>query len=74
MTHPLTQYRDRHGLTLETFGQRIGLSKVSVWRIENGQQDLKPRLAKVVSHETGIPLWELRPDIWDAPPRNGKAA
>jgi transcriptional regulator with XRE-family HTH domain len=72
VTHPLTLYRERHELTLEELGELVGLSKPSVWRIEAGEQMPSPETAKTIHAKTNIPLWELRPDIWDAP--KGRAA
>jgi transcriptional regulator with XRE-family HTH domain len=72
MVHPLTLYRESRGLTLEGLGDLVGLSKPSVWRIEAGEQMPSPETAKEINAKTGIPLWELRPDIWDAP--KGRAA
>lgn len=45
---PLTQVnllikneRTRQGLTLEQLGQRMGVGRAAVWKIENSQTDLR---------------------------------
>jgi transcriptional regulator with XRE-family HTH domain len=67
--HPLTAYRERQQprLTLEELGARVGVSKPTIWRIEAGQQQPSPDLARALERETGIPRHKLRPDLWDAP-------
>lgn len=67
ITHPIRVYRERAGITAETLGARVGLSKVSVSRIERGLQRPSPASAKAIHVETGIPLWQIRPDIWASP-------
>lgn len=73
MKHPITIYREQHQLTLEQAGAQFGISKPSMWRIEAGEQMPSPSLAKTIADKTGIPLWKLRPDIWDQP-KDGEAA
>lgn len=65
--HPLREYRDQSGLTLEEMGKRIGVTKASVSRIEAGIQHPSPDLARTIETVTGIPKWQLRPDLWDRP-------
>lgn len=65
--HPLTRYREANGLTLEALGACVGVSKPSIWRIEAGEQQPSPDLARRIERMTGIPRHELRPDLWDAP-------
>lgn len=36
MTHPLTAFREAHDLTLEEFGDLVGVGKSTVWRWEAG--------------------------------------
>lgn len=63
--HPIRAYRQAQTppMTLEGLAGRIGISKVSLSRIETGKQELSPALAKKVFEATGIPLRELRPDL-----------
>ncbi|WP_428833371.1 helix-turn-helix transcriptional regulator [Methylorubrum rhodesianum] len=74
MTHPLRQYREDNGLTAETLASSLGCSKATISRIETGDQQPSPDLAKAIRDATGVPLWSLRPDIWDAPSEPRSAA
>lgn len=38
MTHPLKAYRGRHAVSLDGLAGRIGTSKATLSRIENGKQ------------------------------------
>lgn len=37
MAHPLTAYRNEHGLSLEALGAQIGATKSMVWKWEKGE-------------------------------------
>jgi len=52
MTHALTKFRDDHGLTLEAFGQKIGVTKSQVWKWENGAIPRPSQMKKILA-ETG---------------------
>jgi len=53
--HPLQAYRERVGVTLDVLAERVGVSKATLSRVENGKQspslDLVGRL-KAESHGT----------------------
>ena len=42
-THPLRAYREAHGITDAAMAKRVKISRVSIWRIESGQQSPKLR-------------------------------
>jgi transcriptional regulator with XRE-family HTH domain len=69
---PLKSYRDAHGLTLEQLGGRIGVTKATVWKYENGTA-IPAEMAAKIADETGIDRHALRPDLW-APSAHGPAA
>jgi hypothetical protein len=52
----------RLGRAMTERGHPITIGAITQWR------EIPVRRAKVVSAITGIPLHELRPDYWDAPP------
>jgi transcriptional regulator with XRE-family HTH domain len=68
MTHPIANYRQRHGLTLEQFGVLVGVNKATVLKWERGS--LRPGIdvmARVVAATHGeVSARELRPDIFAA--------
>lgn len=48
MTHPLTAYRKRNGLTLEAFGKLVGAAKGTVSKWEAGDaMPRRPALGKI---------------------------
>lgn len=54
MTHPLREFRERAGLTQSELGARIGKSKFTVCKIENGKQGLTDALLRALAAETGL--------------------
>lgn len=46
--------RKYHGLTLEKFGEKIGIKKNSVSQIENGVNNLTEQMAKSICREFGV--------------------
>ena len=61
MKSPITRFREEKGLTLEGFGQELGVNKSTVMRWEEAGVPVD-RLADV-SRITGILPAELRPDL-----------
>ena len=61
----LNEYLKREGLTLETFGERIGVTKGRLSQLNNGPGDWPPDLALNVEEKTGgeIDAAELSPII-----------
>jgi transcriptional regulator with XRE-family HTH domain len=52
--HPLTRYRQRHGLTLAAFGQRVPTTAATLSRIETGsRQPTVPLLRAIVAATHG---------------------
>ncbi len=69
----LKELRRRQGLRLHTLAERAGISKDSVWRIENGMQpgnreDTQRRLARALGVEPGILTGERPlPEVVETP-------
>lgn len=61
----LRRYREREGKTLDEIATAFGVHKTSVLRWEEGR--VPAERAATLSSLTGIPLHELRPDIFPAP-------
>ncbi len=57
--HPLERYRKRHGLTQKAMGDLLGLSHVSIWRIEQGSQPVSAELAKRIEQVTSGEVFRL---------------
>ena len=50
--------RNELDLTCEAFGDRLGVSKVSISNLENGVNNLSPRMAKSICREYNVnPYW-----------------
>ena len=50
--------RNELGLTCEAFGDRLGVSKVSISNLENGVNNLSPRMSKAICREYNVnPYW-----------------
>lgn len=64
MEHPLRTYRKQNDISFEAMAARIDVSKSFLSQVENGQRNLSPRAAYRVSEITGIPVHDLRPDIF----------
>lgn len=66
--HPVTEFREEHGISQDELAKRLGLSRWTINRIEKGERRPSWRsLDKWVS-VTGIPRQELRPDIYGSTP------
>jgi transcriptional regulator with XRE-family HTH domain len=63
--HTIRAYREaqRPPLLLRELAARIGISKASLSRIENGKQELTLDLARRIAATTGVPLRELLPGV-----------
>lgn len=51
--HPLRRYRKTRGLSLKAMGEIVGVSKVTIWSIENG------------SHHPSLALMQKFVDLTD---------
>lgn len=72
-SHPIARFRALHELTLDAFGELVGVKKSVVSKWENGIAP-SPQSAIEVERATGIPRHELRPDLWTPPSTKGAAA
>ena len=64
----LIEWRQLNNITLTGLGDSLGVSHSTVLRWEKGDILLPAERAVEISKLTGVPLHELRPDLW------GKAA
>jgi transcriptional regulator with XRE-family HTH domain len=67
--NPVKSYRKRHGdMTLEEFGELVGVKKSAVSKWENGKKPSPRRCLKIEEATKGeILKWQLRPELWPAP-------
>lgn len=64
MISPLTSYRAKNGISIETLASKLGVDRTTVWRWERGKVPVD-RLADV-EKATDISRHVLRPDIFGA--------
>lgn len=64
MMNPIRTFRDAKSLTLQQFGEMVGLRKALVWKYENGRLRVPAELVPKIEEATGIPRHQLRPDLW----------
>lgn len=50
----LSELRKKLGMTMETFGERIGMSKQSISNIESGRREMTDRMKIVICREFGV--------------------
>lgn len=62
----LKSYRKRHNLSCAALGELLGVTRVTVFRWEEGSRKIGVTLVNKVSSLTGIPREKLRPDIFGA--------
>lgn len=55
----LKDWRERSGKSRADLAQEVGVSDVSIWRIEEGKQTPSLRLAAKLEQITGIPAREF---------------
>lgn len=60
----LTEYRKARGLSQEELAELLGVSRPTVTRWETGARKIDGRLVPAVSEQTGIPVSDLRPDLF----------
>lgn len=65
MTHTLRKWRKERGLNQEALGELLGEGQPTIARWENG--NIPPEKCLTVHDATGIPLHELRPDMYREP-------
>jgi DNA-binding XRE family transcriptional regulator len=64
--HPLSLYREQNGITQHDIAAAVGVTRWTINRIELGDRQPSVSLARKLVTLTGIPLSELRPDIFEA--------
>jgi transcriptional regulator with XRE-family HTH domain len=65
MVHPLSIYREKHGLTLKRLADRLGVDKSTLFRWELGEIQLSAERILQIERQTGIKRERLRPDLYD---------
>lgn len=60
----LKSYRQRHKLSCAEFGKMVGVTRVTVFRWEDGTRKIGVAVLPKVAKVTGIPIKRLRPDIF----------
>lgn len=73
-SHPIAEYRQSHGLTLEAFGKLVGVEKAAVSKWEDGRGPSIEN-AKAIEEATAgaLPKHVTRPDVWPAPAQDAAA-
>lgn len=63
----IKSYRLRHKLTLAQLGERVGVTRATIWKYENGTVP-PPAVAVAISQATGgeVTLAHLCPEIFGA--------
>jgi DNA-binding XRE family transcriptional regulator len=64
--HPLSIYREQNGITQHEVAAAVGVTRWTINRIELGDRQPSIGLARKLVTLTGIPLSQLRPDIFEA--------
>jgi predicted transcriptional regulator len=62
----LRTYRKKHNLSCAALGELLGVTRVTVFRWEDGSRKVAISLVNKVSSLTGIPRERLRPDVFGA--------
>lgn len=57
--HPLTRYREKHGLSIAALAQQLECTDVTVWRYETGKREPRGKMRRRISEITGIPESKL---------------
>lgn len=66
--------RKESGLTMDKFGERVGVTKVAISRIESGTNNLTPQMAKAISREFGVSEDWLRTGEGEMKPASASGA
>lgn len=60
----ITKYRTARGLSQEEFAESLGVSRPTVNRWERGARKIGSKFVPAISQRTGIPVSDLRPDLF----------
>jgi hypothetical protein len=67
MTESLDPVFTEYGVEARDLMIALQVSREAVRKWQRGLQPMSPANARVISVRFGIPLWRLRPDVWDRP-------
>lgn len=63
-THPLVEYREKHGLTQQELADKLKVSRGLISLIESGERPITAQNAKDWEGILGIPREKLCPEIF----------
>ena len=63
-THPITSYREQHGMSSAELALKLGVKRAMVDHVENGIRKFSAERAMEIERATGIPRAVIRPDLW----------
>ena len=52
------------GYVIHDVSKLTGIAYAVVWRNANNKNSISPKNAKIYYEKLGIPLYQLRPDLW----------
>lgn len=61
---PFSTYRKNSGQTLERVAEVFKVNRTTILRWEKGEPPVPVKRLSEVEKVTGIPRWELRPDVF----------
>jgi len=69
MSNAISKFRRAKNLTLEQFGNLVGVQKAAVSKWEKGIAGPSPTKAIEIERATEgeLPRWQVRPDLWQEP-------
>jgi len=59
----LKSYRERMNLSRGALAESLGVTRMTVWRWENGARRIDDSIIGKIVSLTGLPVHELRPDL-----------
>lgn len=71
---PIRSWREASGLTLEKVAGMLGVTRAAVFQWETGKCRISVKSAWTLHDVTGIPLTDLRPDVFRPASLSGSAA
>lgn len=66
MSHPVTDYRKKNGLTQAELAEQLGVSRSFVGLVEAGERQIDPVDVALWERVTGVSRKRLRPDVFGA--------
>lgn len=57
-----------HGFSISEVSNATQLPRVTIWRHATGKRQISAEYALIYSEKLGLPLYQLRPDLWPPEP------